>query len=477
MATFEIFEYGDGSFGVRETTYDEPLDMPGFDKMVQISSVLCYLLAFVGMILMLGNLPSSMIFPGILAVGVFLVPAVLALFGQRSLVAMLRRITLVAYLPFNIMVGMWWMLWGAGTASAELLIGLLVVVMYAIYYFPILLIYDGIRRETKLGVVGAVCSFVAAVTVFLVLYGVLGDTSAMGDHLPVIFPSAITVIGTLFLFVSRAVYWVREGAKVWHTLILPAVYILIVAVVAVLAFAVFPAERAERYEAAMQCAENGDYRAAREQLAALGDFRDAAAQYEAIRFTDLQPGERVIMGAQADAPGEFGENPLSWTVIAVKDGKALLLSDDILTSILAPSSFSLKERSEVRRTLKALELLFDEAELARMQTFAYELTVDGEAEQLTDKLFLPSRAELEQYCKAAQIFAGSDTSYNDHQILDYQMEDLDYSYVYTYFTRDVSEDGKWILADCDAKAFVTWEREYRYVGVRPAMYVAVDTAE
>ena len=115
-----------------------------------------------------------------------------------------------------------------------------------------------------------------------------------------------------------------------------------------------------------------------------------------------------------------------------------------------------------------------EEELARLVPYTYTVADEKGEITVTDTLFLLTQAELEGLT-AADIFSGEDTSYNDNQVLDYQMADLNYTYVYAYFVR--STDGTWVVADCDAQSFVTKNKDHRYVGIRPAVYITVDTAE
>jgi hypothetical protein len=239
---------------------------------------------------------------------------------------------------------------------------------------------------------------------------------------------------------------------------------------------VIPAGNQERYESALVCIENGDYRQAREQLRALGNYKDAAERYDEIAFTELQVGEHVVMGMQYNKPDSLRQDKaLEWTVIAVEEGKALLLSDAILTSIDDRGSSAQWEKntSLLRNQLSSLGYVFDENEKSQILPHSYEITVDGESVTVTDELFLLSRAELEQYCTQDQIYSKKDTSYNDHQVLKYQMDDSDYEYVYSYYVRDTDEDGKWIMVDCVNRDFVA--KNTSYVGIRPAMYVSMDT--
>lgn len=472
MATYEVTDYGGGRYSVRETTWDDPVDMPMLDNILGVSSIICYALTFLIMVVMLFSVPGTMLFPAIIAVVLFTTPVLIGLIGKKSIKGALLAMAKYAYLFFNVMVGMWWLLYAVGGVSEVLLIGILVVTMYAMYYFPVFLIYDGSQRENKLGIVGTVVTVVLALGVYLTMLALMPEDHDLTGYLPIMFSTVMTVCGTLFLLTNRLISMTQNGVGAWKRLRLPIMYLLVGALIAVFAFGVFPAQKADRYEQAMQYVEQGDYKQARALLAALGSYKDADAQLEVIRFKGLQVGEKVTLGNQGNAPDDpYGDNPLTWTVVAVEDGKALLFSDAILSSVDSASLWSWERSNHaVRHELGRLEGVFSDDEKALLLPHSYTLqNEDGEPFTVTGTLFLPGRAELEDY--EADIFSGDDTSYNDHQVLGYQMEDFDYSYVYAYYVRDTDESGEWIVADCDADAFVTRGDAHRYVGLRPAVYI------
>ena len=470
MATFEITDHGNGNYSVRETTYDDPVDMPLVDGLIGFSAIACYLIAFVGMLVMLINTiinaAGVMLFPAILAMGVFLLPVLAKLFG-RSSKSLLSSIAKHAFLLFNVFVAMWWALYASFATGEGLLIGMLVVTMYAMYYFPAILIYHGSKNDTKLGVVGAVVSIVLAFAVYLTMLATFSEENPLFTFLPIVFSTTVTVSGTLFLLLIRFVAMTRDGVPVGKRLRLPLIYLLAAAFVVVFSVFVIPAENEERYETALQCVEDGDYKQARVLFADLGRYKDAAARLNEIRFAALQVGETVTLGNQAD-------EPLTWTVVSVEDGRALLFADAILTSVSSSTPYGWEKNHTVRSALKDLLYCFSEEELARLVPYTYTVADEKGEITVTDTLFLPSQAELEGFT-AADIFSGKDTSYNDNQVLDYQMADFDYTYVYAYFVR--STDGTWTVADCDAQSFVAKNKDHRYVGIRPAVYVTIDTAE
>lgn len=478
MATFELTDHGNGNYSLRETTYDDPVDMPLVDGLIGFSAIACYLIAFVGMLIMVINTvinaSGAMLFPAILAMCIFLLPVLAKLFG-RSSKSLLSTIAKYAFLFFDVFVATWWMLYASFATGEVFLIGMLVVTMYAMYYFPAILIYHGSKNDTKMGVVGAVVSIVMAFAVYLTLLATVSEENPLFTFLPIVFSTVVTVSGTLFLLLIRFVAMTRDGVPVGKRLRLPLIYLLAALFVVVFSVFVIPAENEERYETALQCVEDGDYKQARVLFADLGRYKDAAARLNEIRFVDLQVGETVTLGLQADEPDSPDRDvPLTWTVVSVEDGRALLFADAILTSISSSTPYGWEKNNAVRGALNNLLYCFSEEELARLVPYTYTVADEKGEITVTDTLFLLTQAELEGFA-AADIFSGEDTSYNDNQVLDYQMADLNYTYVYAYFVR--STDGTWVVADCDAQSFVTKNKDHRYVGIRPAVYITVDTAE
>ena len=335
------------------------------------------------------------------------------------------------------------------------------------YYYPFVLIRNAVKRHSKLLGFTAAAVIIASLTVFLANYNnFIEKDSVIGIA---VFFSMITVLGTFAILIGNLVL----GKKKAKRAILLILYTLLVITVAILSALVLPNKNSETYDKALACVENGEYREARELFLELGRYKDSEEKYNEIKFVDLEIGEKIIMGTQTDKPDSLnGENPLSWTVISVDGDKALVLSDAILTSINSNSLSQWTKSNNVRSALKSMEGLFSESDKDRILEYTYDIITDEKTVQATDKLFLLSPDELEEYCTKKQIFDKKDTKYNDHQVLDYQMENFDYEYKYSFYTRAVSDSGEWIIADCEAMQFIT--KDNKYVGIRPAMYISTN---
>ena len=482
-----------------------------------LSATILYFLGFIGMGIMMVNIPFHFIFIGIIALLIYALPlfaVILAAFlkpfvGAREsrihgengdifveegdtsalseedepftyhLCNMLteggsvvknvfkRFFAPFAYCLFNVFVALFWICYPLGAINEEMLLAIIVPCAYSMYYYPFVLISNAIKRKSKGLGLAAAAIIVGSLAVFLTTYDAfMEENSFVGLAL---FFTMLTVLGTFAILIGNVLISKKRGKRAALLL----VYTLLVALVAFMSLAVLPKQNEERYNEALQCVEDGEYRRARELFLGLGRYEDSMERYNEIKFLKLEVGEKIEMGAQTDEPDSpNGHNPLSWTVIAVDGDKALVLSDAILTSIDSnPLSYWNKGNS-VRGKLEDLEGLFTDEEKARIMQHTYDINLGASSLFATDKLFLLSEEELLQYCKEGEIFSREDTKYNDHQVLGYQMADFEYEYKYSYSVRGVGDSGEWIIADCEAEQFVT--KDNRYVGIRPAMFITID---
>ena len=467
-----------------------------------LEGVIFYILGLFGMGIMLTNIPSYMLLPGIVGALIYILPIlavilgaimrpfskkdddpgifdkddqpVLALFSSLlysggSMIKNILKYFIAPYASvfFNVFLALFWICYPIGSVSETALIGIVVSSAYSMYYFPYVLFKAAKHYHSKLLGFATAGIIVASLALFLINYDrFMAIDSVVGLAF---FFTMLTVLGTLTILITNLVVSKRRGR---HAVILALFLALVIAVGAVSAFAL-PNQNEERYEEAMACLQNGEYRRARELFLELGRYQDSEEQYNAIKYVGLEVGEKIVMGSQVNKPdSSAGDNPLSWTVIAVEDGKALLLSDAILTSIDSNSLASWNKSNSVRNKLGDLWYLFNDVEKEKILDHSYSFKVDGEEIQATDKLFLLSREELINYCAPEQIFSKKDTKYNDHQVLDYMMQDSDYEYVYSYYVRNTDDTGEWMIADCQSEQFVI--KSNKYVGIRPAMYISIE---
>ena len=468
-----------------------------------ISAILLYFLGFIGMGIMLFNIPPMFTFVGIIAALIYVLPLIMVLLaliikpfvqdreneifdsenepltyhlfklltGGGSILKNIFKNFLApfAYCLFNVFIALFWICYPIGAISQVALIGMIIPSAYSMYYYPFILIKNAVKRKSKALGIAAAAIIIGSLTLFLVNY----NTFMQVDDLIGIafFFTMLTVLGTFAIMIGNLVI---SKSKVKCAILL-ALYTVLVAAVAIISLVVIPKHNEERYNEAVQCVEDGEYRKARELFLNLGRYKDSEAKYGEIKFMGLEVGEKITLGTQWDSPDALGENPLSWTVIAVDGDKALVLSDAILSSIESSSLSTWNERNTVRNFLQGMDASFSEDEKERILEHNYGISINGSTLSATDKLFLLSMAELEQYCRAEQIFDKKDTKYNDNQVLEYLMSDFDYEYKYSFYVRDVDDGGKWIVADCEAGEFVT--KDNKYVGIRPAMYISLDKAE
>ncbi len=479
----------------------------GSSDFFTIPATLLYLFGFIGMGIMLFSIPSHMLIVGLLALLFYALPvlAVLlaillrpvvrakgydigdlfdeedredspftvalccSLFSGGTLLKNFFKFFVApySYILFNVFLAAFWICYPIGSVKETTLIGIVIVSAYAMYYFPFVLFLRAKRKRSVLLGIATAGVIVTSLVLFLANYNTFMATDSVIGL--AFFFTMITVLGTLTILISNIFFAKSKKKKI----ALLAFYLVLVITIGCVSVFALPNQNEDKYNEAIACVQNGDYRRARELFAQLGRYEDSEQRYNQIKFTNLQVGEQVVMGSQTNKPDSLqGDNPLYWTVIAVNDGKALLLSDAILTSIESNSLSRWEKGNNVRSKLHDLEYLFNDTDKARIAEHTYTIKIDGEDKQVTDKLFLLSQAELQEYCRNEQIFSKKDTKYNDNQVLGYLMQDSDYEYVYSYYVRNTNDSGEWIIADCQAKQFVI--KSNKYVGVRPAMYVTID---
>ncbi|MBR2891950.1 MAG: hypothetical protein IKC22_06240 [Bacilli bacterium] len=465
-----------------------------------IRAIILYLFGFVGMFIMLFSIPSHLIFMGILAFLLYLSPllmVILALIlkpivknkeysffekddepityhlvrllsgGGGILKKIIKNfIAPFAFVLFNIFIGSFWILYSNGSTTEVTLISFIIPCAYAMYYYPFILIRNSIKRKNKLLLIFAILTIVGSFAVYLCFYNQFMETnSVVGLG---VLQSMLTILGTITILISNLCYSKRKS----RPLIIFLIYIVLMGAIAFLSFGIMPKNNEESYNQAIEYIENEEYRKAREILIDLFNYKDSEDIYNSIKFKNLEVGEVVHMGEQAKKPDSLKNVGLTWTVIKVENGEALLLSDVILTSLASNSLSSWQKNNNVRNELSRMEHFFTEEELSRIKTHTYEININGNIFSVSDKLFILSKEELLEYCTDTQIFNKKDSSYNDHLVLDYQMADFDYEYFYTYYVRDVNDDGEWIIVDCENKEFITINN--KYVGIKPAMYIQID---
>lgn len=468
---------------------------------VTVPAIILYILGFFGMFTMFVNIPTPLLFMGIIAFILYISPLIIFIIGLcmkpffkkrefsffdphiepitylmasvllsgepifKSFVK--RLIGPFSYFLFNIVLGLFWILYASGSASNVALIGFIIPGMYCMYFYPYVLIKNALNRKSKPLLILSILLIILSFGLFLIFYD---KFMAINDVIGfAFFQSCLIVLGTLMILISKVVYLKKKKSSI----ILLVLYLILALGVGLTSGLLLPQRNAANYEQAKVYIEEGNYKEARELLVKLSNYEDASEIYQSIKFKDLQVGESITFGTQPKKPEEFDDLiDLSWTVISVEDGKALLLSDAIINSVRL-YSYSDWENHEVDEYLDNLfEYYFTEEEKERILKHSFTIKKDGVESTYTDDLFILSQAELQQYCSNKQIFSKNDTSFNDYTLLDVQKKDSDYDLLYCFVTRDLDNNGNFLIADCDDKEFSL--PNTKYVGIRPAVYITID---
>ncbi|MBR7111849.1 MAG: hypothetical protein IKC75_02850 [Clostridia bacterium] len=454
MAEWQVTDHGNNTYTVKQTG----VSFGGGT----ISGIVAYVAALIGVAIMLSNVPVTLIFPALLAAGVLLVPVILRLGGGAGLLAALSVCAKYGHLMFSLLILVWWAMFTTGTASSALLTGMTVVSMYAMYYFPFYVAVHASGKDLDGAwpwIAAGLC-FIGSLIFYIAIHDTVNDTF---DYTAIYFPTALVVSGNFLVGVNTLLYHKGrgDGGKGLVALLL-TVAILAGSILSVKYL--FPSLAGATYENALERIEAGDYREAREILSRIKNNDDAAKKLEEIAFIGLEVGERVTIGKHAKDPDKPGTVPLTWTVVKVEEGKALLLCDSIVCCMDSNALSRWNEGNNVRGKLQDLYKYFDEEDRARIALST--VTTKAEAEFTSeDHLFLLSREELEAYCTDEKMLYTK-------EVTSYYKEQKAFETVLCYYTRSTDENGKWIVADCDDKTFTTRKSEgYRLTGVRPAMYI------
>ena len=454
---WEITDHGNNTYTVKQTG-------ASFGGGT-ISGIVAYVAALIGVAIMLCNVPVTMIFPALLAAGVLLVPVILRLGGGGGLLVALSVCARYGHLMFSLLVLVWWAMFTTGTASPTLLTAMVVISMYAMYYFPFYVAADASGKDLD-GVwpwVAAGLCFVGSLIFYIAVHDTANDTF---DYAAVLFPTALVVSGNFLAGINSLLYHKGrgDGGKGLVALLL-TVAILTGSILSVKY--VFPSLAGATYEAALEQIEAGDYRGARKILSKIKHNEDAAKKLEEIQFVALAVGETVTIGRwlkDPDTPGKYA--PLTFTVVKVEDGKALLLCDSIVSCTDTNPLSYWNKGNNVRSELEDIYNHFEEEDKARIALSEVTTVADSNATFTSeDYLFLLSREELEAYCTDEKmLYTEKSTSYYKEQKA--------FETVLCYYTRGVDENGKWLVADCENQEFTARKSEgYRLTGVRPAMYI------
>lgn len=439
-------------------------DATGF---VIVSGVIGYILALIGMIIMLFNVPPMFLFPAILAFLIFIAIPVVPLILKKPISKIVSVVVKNLYIFLNIFIGMWWILYSTDKVSEVLLIGIIVVTMYSMYIMPCLLIYEGkVLDNGKFGIIGAIVSFASALIIYLCLY----NLESFSSFIPIIFSSLVTVIGTIFLLINKTIYLVKEKTKKKNVASY-IIYFSIILIVSITSFIIMPTIKESRYQDAQELMSNNEYKEAREVLLSLGRYKDSKNIYETIRCKKLEVGEIIEFGCQPKKPEGFDKESLEWTVISTFDNKALLICNSIVNSLDTGVMDNYK-KTNLYQYLNSLYDYFEESDKERIITQNIEFVSNTGTNYYNQNLFILSKEELFKYCNEDLIYSKKDTKYNDNVVFEWLKSDFDNEYDYSYYIRNTDDTGEWLIVNCNDKAIQRKHQEY--VGIRPAVIISIE---
>ena len=433
-----------------------------------VCGVITYLFGIVGLIIMLCSAQFIFVLPGIIAALALIAPIFVRLARGATVGQALSVCIQYGHYMFTLLVAMWWLLYSAYAVKPGVLIAIGIMTMYAMYYFPCFLALDASSRGLPGGrcVRAAIVCFVDSLLFYVIFAYLAGD--AMGDFMNVIFSTSIVVSGNLQHAINKYKEAKGKGNGLRGLISVVLVFAIVLGFSGTV-FLVMPKVAERRYEQALTLIEKGEYRAAREALSKNINYPDAAEKLKEIAFVDLQLGETVTIGhhlKHKDKPGRY--YALTWTVLEVKDGKALLLCDEILRFQPSNPLYKWNSGNNVRSCLQGVYDAFDDADKERI--LLSKISTETEAGKFTseDHLFLLSREELERYCTDDKmLFTPKTGSYYDSQ-------EPPYNVVLCYYTRTSDKNNDWVAVNCDEREFfVMTDDAYIYTGIRPAMYVSI----
>ena len=231
-----------------------------------ISATILYFLGFIGMGIMLFNIPTHFIFAGIIALIIYALPVIMVLLaailrpivdkhdfnlveeddepftyhlcrllvGGGSVVKNLLRnfFAPFAYCLFNLFIALFWICYPLGTIQETTLIGIIIPCAYSMYYYPFVLISNARKRKSKALAVAAAAIIIGSLAVFLVNYDTLMEVNSVVGL--ALFFSMMTVLGTFAILIGNLFLTKKRIKRV----ILLVAYTVLVAIVAIVALGI-----------------------------------------------------------------------------------------------------------------------------------------------------------------------------------------------------------------------------------------------
>ena len=202
-----------------------------------MSAILLYLMGFIGMGIMMFNIPTHLMFIGIISLLIYILPLTMVIIaitlkpfvknnefnyfnekeeplsyhlykllsGGGSILANIAKNFLApfAYCLFNVFIALFWICYPLGSIKEVTLIGIIIPCAYSMYYYPFVLIRNAVKRHSKLLGFTAAAIIIASLSVFLANYNSFMQTDAVIGIAT--FFSMITVLGTFAILIGNLI--------------------------------------------------------------------------------------------------------------------------------------------------------------------------------------------------------------------------------------------------------------------------------
>lgn len=212
----------------------------------------------------------------------------------------------------------------------------------------------------------------------------------------------------------------------------------------------------------------------------------AKLQETVLDFSNVKVNDIVTLGEyEQDNSSENGTDPIEWKVLAVEDGKALLVSRYCLEYLMYQETWPEDneiywEMSSIRTWLNTyfMEEAFSDRERSFILLSQLENPADERYADLTyggpntaDYVFLLSKAEAEQYMPTDADRIARATDYANNNGLD--VEVYDGVAGSDWFIRTPGS-SQYISGAYTSRGYWTWYQAPTVHGIRPAMWIKID---
>ncbi|GEM_PF-3704751 len=225
------------------------------------------------------------------------------------------------------------------------------------------------------------------------------------------------------------------------------------------------------------------YREAVLLLEKIGSYKDSGKLIKQYKFYKLKIGELINFGVyEQDNAIYNGSESISWRVLAIEESKVLLLSEKCLDCVKFDYYNSQWELSDLRKWLNAnfINTAFTSEEKSKIvsvtlknedsKTFGYYSNYSKD--DTIDKIFLLSENEFLYYSKALNLSA-KPTAY---AISKGASVNLDKGTCY-WWLRTAHVYKAEIIAVLPTNEILPFDANVKYIGVRPAIWIKLDTPQ